>query len=84
MKVIGQHSGRIEVGRGLKAVQAAADAARRIWKQACEHDGIDPASSFVVFSDDNPYVKWHGLAMTEYWARIREYQSGGYVGLRIA
>ena len=26
------------------------------WKLACEHDGFDPQSSFVVFSDDNPYI----------------------------
>ena len=25
------------------------------WDLACQHDGLDPQSSFVVFSDDNPY-----------------------------
>ena len=27
-----------------------------MWILACEHDGIDPSSMFVVFSDDNPYA----------------------------
>jgi len=25
------------------------------WRLACEYDGIDPRSRFVVFSDENPY-----------------------------
>ena len=25
------------------------------WELACQHDGIDPKSSFIAFSDDNPY-----------------------------
>ena len=25
------------------------------WTLACEHDGIDPHGSFIVFSDANPY-----------------------------
>ena len=25
------------------------------WKLACEHDGLDPQTSIIVFSDDNPY-----------------------------
>ena len=28
---------------------------KRLWIAACEHDGIDPTSMFVVFSDDNPF-----------------------------
>jgi len=31
-----------------------------LWQLACEHDGIDPASPFVIFSDDNPYVRMMG------------------------
>ena len=26
------------------------------WQRACEYDGIDPRSRFVVFSDGNPYA----------------------------
>jgi len=25
------------------------------WELACQHDGIDPKSSFIAFSNDNPY-----------------------------
>ena len=27
-----------------------------LWRLACEYDGIDPRSRFVVFSDENPYT----------------------------
>ena len=27
------------------------------WKLACQHDGVDPKSTFVSFSEDNPYFK---------------------------
>ena len=27
------------------------------WELACQHDGFDPQSDFVVFSDDNPYLQ---------------------------
>ena len=33
-----------------------------LWSRACIHDGIDPKSKFVVFSDDNPWVLLHGAA----------------------
>ena len=29
---------------------------REAWLKACEYDGIDPASMFVVFSGGNPYA----------------------------
>jgi hypothetical protein len=32
---------------------------RKLWQWACEHDGIDPASKFVIFSDDNPFIGEH-------------------------
>jgi len=25
------------------------------WELACKHDGLDPQTSIIVFSDDNPY-----------------------------
>ena len=25
------------------------------WELACQHDGLDPQTSIIVFSDDNPY-----------------------------
>ena len=27
------------------------------WGLACQHDGVDPKSTFVSFSEDNPYFK---------------------------
>ena len=39
---------------------------RRVWWElACRHDGMDPAGSFVVFSDSNPYFQ-NGPARTRY------------------
>jgi len=29
---------------------------RECWIKACEYDGIDPRSMFVVFSEGNPYA----------------------------
>ena len=28
----------------------------RLWKRACDHDRIDPSSSFVSFTPTNPHV----------------------------
>ena len=57
---------------------------RRCWKSMCEHDGIDPGASFVVFSDDNPFQPYYNKALQE----LREtltiaLPGGGYVGLKI-
>lgn len=36
---------------------------RELWVKACEHDGIDPESKFVVFTQDNPWMrKYNTLA----------------------
>lgn len=63
---------------GLKATE------RKLWAKMCEHDDIPAGSSFVVFSEDNPYTPFHDKLLCE----IREAQSafvpgGGYIGLRI-
>ena len=58
-------------------------ALRDNWKQACEHDGIPPDSSFVVFSSDNPYIEVRGRIQEHYWENLAAYKVGGYVGLRI-
>lgn len=45
------------------------------WEHACKHDGIDAASKFVVFSNDNPFAKTHNEQMAEYlklMARIKK------------
>ncbi len=38
---------------------------RRLWRRACAYDGIDPSTSFVVFSKENPYA----LLLDEYGLR---------------
>lgn len=55
--------------RQLK-VLAACDAAnatqkltlKQLWAKACEADGIDPNSKFVVFSKDNPWIARYNRA----------------------
>lgn len=83
MRARGKHSGRIEVHPGKAAVAAAAQVYRQVWQKACEHDSIPVDSKFCVFSDDNPFVQFIRAADREYQARFLEYQSGGYVGLKI-
>ncbi len=39
---------------------------KSIWNSACKYDGIPEGSSFVVFSDDNPFVKLHTRGMAGY------------------
>jgi hypothetical protein len=40
-----------------------------MWRKACIYDGVNPASSIVVFSDDNPYAKAHDRAV-RLWFRM--------------
>jgi hypothetical protein len=42
------------------------------WKEACAHDKIDPASTFVVFSDSNPFEAEYNKAMGRYLDYRRE------------
>lgn len=30
---------------------------KQLWTKACEHDGIEPSNTFVVFSKANPWAK---------------------------
>lgn len=36
---------------------------KQLWVKACEFDGIDPTSKFVVFSDSNPWAKKYNQAL---------------------
>ena len=40
-----------------------AESVANLWDAACKHDGIHPASTFVVWSDSNPYAKSYNDAM---------------------
>ena len=69
---------------GFKRIADLEYAVRQSWKAACKHDGIEPGSKFVVFSDDNPFVKFKDAAQRELWeARAMHVPGGGYVGLTI-
>ena len=35
------------------------------WQKACEYDGIDPHSMFVIFSADNPFVEAYNKMIEE-------------------
>ena len=37
---------------------------KELWRKACKHDGIPEDSSFVVFSEDNPYLTDYNKAAT--------------------
>ena len=83
MKTISPHSGRIEVKPALKVLAGLQATYKAAWVSACNYDEIDPLSSFVVFSDNNPFVPFYEKGLTEYRRAVMEYQSGGYVGLSI-
>lgn len=54
-----------------------------LWKKCCEHDGIEPGASFVVFSGDNPYQGFYNTAVKQFVEAKVQYAVGGYVGLKI-
>ena len=43
-----------------------------LWRKACEHDGIDPTSKFVVFSKDNPWIAKHNRLMCLLYNPVNE------------
>lgn len=55
-----------------------------LWARACRHDGIDPKSTFVSFSDSNPHVAAYNVAMGEYLnlAKARVYRNEAMKGGR--
>ena len=69
---------------GFDHIADVRQAIRQLWVKMCEHDGIDPNASFVLFSDDNPYTPFYNNAMKELQeAKAAHVPGGGYVGLRI-
>jgi len=59
------------------------NSARCAFRHACEYEGIDPESKFVVFSEENPYAKFIDKAMEKYWETTSEALVFGYVGLEM-
>ena len=78
-----KHSGRIEVASGQKTIAGARFAWRRAFEAACKHDGLPADTKFAAFSDSNPFRQFVDRAAQTYFETIREYQAGGYVGLRL-
>ncbi len=83
MRTITKHTGRIERKSGLEYIAGLRATCKAVYQSALKHDGMPSDTKFAVFSDDNPFVPYHDKAMSELWAAMREYQAGGYVGLRI-
>ena len=76
-------TGRIDPKLAHKTLQTHRNTIKAVWTKACEHDGIDPAASFIVFSEDNPFAKFVDAAQKNYQAALAEHQAGGYIGLTI-
>ncbi len=68
---------------GEKYIAGMRNTVRALWLKACEFDHIPSHSSFVVFSAENKYEQFYQIAMKQYLDACREYEAGGYVGLRI-
>jgi hypothetical protein len=71
---------RIEGRKYLARLRATVKAC---WARSCEADGIPVDSSLVVWSDGNKFAPFYERAMTQYLDACREYEAGGYVGVRI-
>ena len=59
---------RAEYEIGWRAASASresvvAESVATLWDAACKHDGIDPTSKFVCWSDSNPYAASYNDAM---------------------
>jgi hypothetical protein len=52
-------------------LNAAKATIKSFWDAACKVEGIDPASKFVVFSNDNLFAKDHNVAMDAYFKLVR-------------
>jgi hypothetical protein len=67
--------------QGQQYIATLAWARKRVWQDACKHDDIPPNSSFVVFSEDNPFVRFINLIQKRLNEAEAAYAAGGYVGL---
>lgn len=68
---------------GEAHIRGLAATCGRLWVLACEHDGVDPGSRFVIFSDANPAARLYNSALAQLGEARAQYAAGGYVGLRI-
>ena len=72
------------VRQGEQYILGLAWTCRRCWEAACRHDGIDPHTTFVCFSRDNPYRPYLDRLVQEYQEALAAYLVWGYVGQRIS
>ena len=69
---------------GLRYVDGLLATRRKLWIEACKHDGIVPDGMFVVFSDGNPYTPFLDRVTEQLREAVEACQpGGGYVGLHI-
>jgi hypothetical protein len=68
---------------GDATIAGLAATVRALWLKVCQHDGADPASMFVVFSESNPYVVLHQNALGQLREAIEARRNLGYVGLQM-
>ena len=47
----------------FNSIAATKAMVKDLWIKACEFDGIDPAGSFVVLSDEIPFAKGYNIAI---------------------
>lgn len=47
---------------------------RELWRNACEHDGIEPSAMFVLLSDDNPFWQEYNNAIQGYMAMVKVFK----------
>ena len=47
---------------------------RLAWHKACAYDKVDPSSSFVVFSDNNPHEKIYNQEVADYLQACKDFE----------
>ena len=45
---------------------------KALWNKACDYEGIDRESKFVIFSDDNPWAVKYNEAMGAFMERMEK------------
>lgn len=51
---------------------------KELWNKACDHEGIDRAAKFVVWSDDNPWAAKYNEAIWNYM-NVAQSPTGRYI-----
>jgi len=70
-----ERGGKIPLLASTKPHSELESKVKSAWAKACEWEKISPESKFVVFSDDNPYLKEYNEGIKQL-LRFREFQAG--------